>query len=174
MSRLKRVEPVPRGRLFRAYTRTAASPAGTWLSRNVVWKVDPFLLRLSGGRFGFGVGLPAAMLETKGARSGQPRTAGVLYFHDGDRVILVASKSGMPEHPAWFHNAVANPEVELNGIPFRAEVVDDERERERLWALADNAFPPFATYRERAAATGRTIPILRLVPRLDGLTSATI
>jgi hypothetical protein len=70
----------------------------------------------------------------------------------------------MPEHPAWFHNLVAHPDVMLGGQPFRAEVVEDERERERLWQLADGIFPAYASYRERAARAGRTIPIVQLVP----------
>ena len=65
-------------------------------------------------------------------------------------------------HPAWFHNLRANPAVRLGGEAFRAEVVADAAEGERLWALADRVSPPFADYRVRAAAAGRTIPIVRL------------
>jgi len=141
-------------------TRLAA-----WLSRRVVWKVDPHLMRLSGGRLGMGLIVPTALLETTGARSGRPRSNGVIYFNDGERVTIVASKLGAPEHPAWFFNARANPEVVLGGRPFRVEVVEDEAERARLWELADSVFPPYAIYRERASHVGRTIPILQLVPR---------
>ncbi len=108
--------------------------------------------------------IPTALLETRGARSGQTRRNGVIYFHDGERVTLIASKAGAPEHPSWFCNARANPEVRLNGRVFRAEAVEDEVERERLWELADRVFPPFSTYRESAARSGRTIPILQLIP----------
>jgi deazaflavin-dependent oxidoreductase (nitroreductase family) len=79
-------------------------------------------------------------------------------------VTIIASKLGLPEHPAWFHNIRANPEVKLGGLPFRAEVVDDAAARARLWQLADSIFPPYASYRERAEQTGRTIPIVQLVP----------
>ena len=58
-----------------------------------------------------------------------------------------------------------NPDVTFGGQPFRAEVIDDESERSRLWQLADSVFPPYATYREKTARAGRTIPILRLIPR---------
>lgn len=136
-----------------------------WLSKNVVWKFDPLVMRLTGGRFGLGLMLPTALLETRGARTGRVRRNGVLYFHDADRVILMASKLGLPEHPAWFHNARANPDVRLNGLPFRAQVVDHEDERERLWNLADRIFPPYPDYRARATKAGRTIPLLQLVPR---------
>ena len=120
------------------------------------------MLRLTRGRLGMGMMLPTALLETTGARTGAPRSNGVIYFHDGERPTIVASKLGMPEHPAWFHNLRANPDVVFGGEPFRAEVVTDEQERARLWALADNVFAPYATYRERAARSGRTIPIVQL------------
>jgi deazaflavin-dependent oxidoreductase (nitroreductase family) len=135
------------------------SSAAGWLSRRVVWKLDPFLLRATKGRFGFGLGLPTAMLETRGARTGETRRNGVVYFHDGERVTIIASKLGAPEHPSWFHNLRANPDVRLNGEPYRAEVVEGDA---RLWALADRVFPAFATYRERAGRTGRTIPVVQL------------
>ncbi len=160
------VDPrTPRGPLYRAYVRFLGTRLAAWLSVHIVWKVDPPLMRLSGGRLGMGLMLPTALLETTGARSGLPRRNGVIYFHDGERVTIVASKLGAPEHPAWFHNACANPDVVFGGQPFRAEVVEDEPSRTRIWALADSVFPPYAAYRERAARVGRTIPILQLVPR---------
>lgn len=160
------VDPrAPRGLLYRVYVRFLGTRLAAWLSRNVVWKLDPHLMRLTRGRLGMGLMLPTALLETSGARSGRPRCNGVIYFHDGERVTIIASKLGAPEHPAWFHNARANPDVLLGGRPFRAEVIDDEPSRTRLWELADSVFPPYAAYRERAARVGRTIPILQLVPR---------
>jgi deazaflavin-dependent oxidoreductase (nitroreductase family) len=155
----------PRGRLFTAYARIfGTTRPAMWVSRTVLWKVDPLLLRLTGGRVSLGPGMPTLLLETTGARSGQPRRHAVIYFHDGDDIVIVASKFGAPEHPAWFHNARANPDVQVNGSPFRAQVVEDRTELQRLWASADNVLPAYATYRERAARTGRTIPILRLSP----------
>lgn len=158
----------PRGALYRAWATLVASPVGLWLSRHIGWKVDPHLLRLTGGRIGTGLVIPTALLETRGARSGQTRQNGVIYFHDGERVTLIASKAGAPENPSWFYNARANPNVRLNGRPFRVEVIEDEGSRKRLWTLADRVFPPFATYRESAARSGRTIPILQLTPVADG------
>lgn len=139
-------------------------PAG-WFSRTVLWRIDPIVMRATRGRVRLGAGLPTALLETTGARSGQPRANAVIYFHDGDCAVIMASKLGMPEHPAWFHNVRAHPDVRLGGVPFRAEVVTDEGDRARLWAMADTVFPTYARYRERAARSGRTIPIVRLVPR---------
>jgi deazaflavin-dependent oxidoreductase (nitroreductase family) len=161
---LRHVDPrQPHGRLYRAWARFTGSPLGLWLSRTFGWKVDPVLLRLTRGRLGTALVIPTALLETRGARSGRVRRNGVIYFNDGEDVVVVASKAGAPEHPAWFHNARAHPEVRLNGRPFRAEVVEDEAAA-RLWGLADRVFPPFADYRESAGRCGRVIPILRLVP----------
>jgi deazaflavin-dependent oxidoreductase (nitroreductase family) len=145
--------------------RFLASRFANWLSRKVVWKLDPVVMRVTRGRVRVGVGLPAALLETRGARTGRLRRNGVIYFHDSQRVILIASKLGLPEHPSWFHNLRANPDVVLGGQAFRAEVVNDEAEQAQLWARADNVFPGYAAYRERAARTGRTIPIVQLLPR---------
>ena len=165
---LHHVDPLSgRGPLYRAAARLLGTRAAGWLSQHVIWKLDPHVLRLTRGRLGFGGFLPTALLETRGARSGQPRSNGVIYFHDGDRAVIVASKLGLPKHPAWFHNARANPDVRLGGQAFRAEVVTDEAERARLWELADRVFPTYATYRERAARTGREIPIVVLSPAGD-------
>src|SRR5687767_5288924 len=141
-----------RGVVYRAYARLVGTRAMGWVSRKVVWKLDPLLMRLTRGRFGMGLLLPTALLETRGARSGRPRRNAVIYFHDGERVTIVASKLGLPEHPAWFHNLRADSDVALGGQPFRAHVVDDQSERERLWQLADKVFPAYAAYRERAAS----------------------
>lgn len=136
-----------------------------WLSKTVVWRLDPVLLSLSGGRIGMGLLLPTALLETRGARTGRPRRNGVIYFHDGERVTIIASKLGLPHHPAWFHNLRVHPDVKLRGQPFHAEVIHLESERARLWQLADRVFPAYANYRERAARAGRAIPIVQLTPR---------
>jgi deazaflavin-dependent oxidoreductase (nitroreductase family) len=161
---VRHVDPrASHGAVYRAFVRFLGTRAAAWVSIHVVWKLDPYLLRLTRGRLGMGLMLPTALLETRGARTGKPRSNGVIYFHDGDRVTVIASKLGAPQHPSWFHNARANPEVVFGGEPYRAEVVTDETERERLWELADRVFPPYATYRERAAKAGRTIPILQLV-----------
>jgi deazaflavin-dependent oxidoreductase (nitroreductase family) len=162
---LPRVDPLAPRRLgYRAFVALSGTWLAMWLSPKLLWKVDPILLRLSRGRLGMGLMLPTALLETRGARTGRLRRNGVLYFNDGERVIVVASKLGLPEHPAWFHNLRANPDVRLNGLTMRAEVVEDEADRARLWELADRVFAPYATYRRRAARSGRTVPIVRLLP----------
>jgi deazaflavin-dependent oxidoreductase (nitroreductase family) len=169
-STLRYVDPhTPRGPIYSAYVRLASSRLATWLSKRViwsaiVWKIDPYLLRLTRGRLGTGLLLPTALLQTRGARTGLVRRNAVIYFHDGERVTIIASQAGRPDNPSWFYNARANPEVLLGGQPFRAEVIDDETSCVRLWELADRVFPAFAVYRDSATRAGRTIPILQLIP----------
>ncbi len=167
---LRYVDPLAsRGPFYRAYARLAGSRLAAWLARQavwsaVVWRLDPILLRLTRGRLGTGLVLPTALLQTRGARTGLVRRNAVIYFHDGERVIIVASHAGRTGNPAWFYNARANPGVLLGGKRFRAEVVDEEAARVRLWALADRVFPGFAAYRDSAARAGRSIPIVQLIP----------
>jgi deazaflavin-dependent oxidoreductase (nitroreductase family) len=168
---LRYVDPcAQRGPIYRAYVGLASSRFATWLSKKaiwsaVVWKIDPVLLRVTAGRLGTGLLLPTALLQTRGARTGLVRRNAVIYFHDGERVTIIASQAGRPGNPSWFYNARANPDVVLGGQPFRAEIVEDETSRARLWELADQVFPAFASYRESAARAGRTIPILQLMRR---------
>jgi deazaflavin-dependent oxidoreductase (nitroreductase family) len=160
---LRYVDPSRPPSLFgRAYAALANTRLGRFMSVHVVWKVDPYLMQLTRGHLGMGLVMPTALLETRGAKSGALRRNAVIYFHDGDRVTIVASKLGLPSHPAWFHNLRAHPDVTLGGIPMRAAVVGDEAERRRLWALADRVFAPYAAYRREAAKAGRTIPIVQL------------
>ncbi|MCW3034185.1 MAG: hypothetical protein JWM60_2530 [Solirubrobacterales bacterium] len=161
---LRRVDPYePRGRLYLAAARLSATRAGAWFSVKIAWKLDPWLLRITNGRLSTAGPLAAALLESRGARTGQPRRNATLYFHDGDRVTIVASKRGWATHPAWYYNLRKHPEVVYGGLPFRAEIVEDEAERERLWGLADRVFPPYADYRDQAERAGRVIPIFQLI-----------
>jgi deazaflavin-dependent oxidoreductase (nitroreductase family) len=161
---LRRVDPDRRrGLLYRAYAWLSASRPFAWVARRIGWKLDPVLLRLTGGRLGASLWLPSAVLETRGARTGAVRRNALIYFHDGDDVIIMAAHLGLPTHPSWFHNLMKTPEVTFGGEPFRASVVEDDVDR--LWASADRVFPPYARYRRQAAESGRTIPLVRLSPR---------
>lgn len=153
-----------RSRLYFAVARLSATRIGTWFSVNVAWKLDPHLLKLTNGRLSTAGPLAAALLESRGARTGQPRRNATLYFHDGDRVTIIASKRGWPRNPGWYYNLRRYPDIVFGGLPFRAEVVEDEAECRRLWALADRVFPQYADYREQAGKARRVIPIFQLIP----------
>jgi deazaflavin-dependent oxidoreductase (nitroreductase family) len=138
---------------------------GAWIATNISWKLDPYLLKLTNGRLSTAGPLAVALLESCGARTGKPRRNATLYFHDGDRVTIIASMRGLPKHPAWYYNLRAHPEIRYGGLPFRAELIEDKAERQRLWELADRVFPEYADYREQAGRAGRVIPIFQLAPR---------
>lgn len=170
-SKLRHVEPTkPPGAVGRAYSRLATTRGARFVSRHVNWKLDPFLLRVTGGRVASTLVFPTAVLETTGARTGATRRNAIIYFHDGpdghdgDRVTIVASNAGSAHHPSWYHNLRANPDVTFGGGPMRATVVTDPAERDRLWGLADQVFPAFADYRAEASAAGRQIPVIQLSP----------
>jgi deazaflavin-dependent oxidoreductase (nitroreductase family) len=163
---LPRVDPTAEPSAFkRAIVAASMTDAGTWYVRHVSPRVDPPLHRLSGGRLSSIMATPVAMLTARGARSGRPRTTPLLYFNDGDDVVLMASNYGSTRHPAWYHNVIANPEVTLSaggdGGRYRAREATGE-ERERLWRLAVRFARTYGRYEQRAGE--RRIPVLVLTP----------
>lgn len=166
MRKLRYVDPYKRrSRLYFVVARLSATKAGAWFSINIAWKLDPYLLKLTHGRLSTAGPLAVALLESRGARTGQPRRNATLYFHDGERVTIIASKRGWATNPAWYYNLCKHPEIVFGNLPFRAELVADEAERQRLWGLADRIFPEYVDYRQQAAEAGRVIPIFQLLPR---------
>ncbi len=162
---LRRVDPLARkNALQRQWERVARTGFGRWFGIHVASPADAALLRATGGRLRLVGHLPTAVLTTTGARSGQPREVPVLYFHDSDDVVVVASSFGRDRHPAWYHNLVAHPDCRLNEQPFTAEEVTDPDDYERLFGLAESVYGGYADYRARTDAIGRHIPVLRLRP----------
>lgn len=108
---------------------------------------------------------PMLLLDHVGARSGQRRTAPLVYVRDGDDVVIVASKGGYPKHPAWFHNLRANPDtiVQIGGErrAVHARVASAE-EHQRLWPKAVETYGGYADYQRR---TERQIPLVVLERR---------
>jgi deazaflavin-dependent oxidoreductase (nitroreductase family) len=105
------------------------------------------------------------LLSTRGRRSGELRTTPLIHRTDGERWVVVASKGGAPEHPAWFQNLQADPdatiEVKDEEIPVRASVAEGE-ERARLWSLMSEVWPAYDDYQ---AKTSRQIPVVVLSRR---------
>ena len=157
-----------RGVVYRTAVRFGRTPVGYRYGVKLAARVDPTLLRLSGGRMHLTLVLPTAHLTTVGAKSGEARTVAVLYFTDGDDAILIASSFGRERHPAWYHNLKANPEATLlragSGGRYQAAEVADPAEHDRLYGLAEQMYAGYADYKARTAAIGRHIPIMRLTP----------
>ena len=138
---------------------------GTWIAINVGQRIDPFLMRATRGRIRISFTAPTILLTHTGAKSGKRRTTPLLYFTEGDKVVLIASKGGAPQHPAWYHNVKAHPEVEVStdGRPERYIAREAEGdERARLWTLATRLYSGFEDYQARA--TNRRIPVIVLEP----------
>jgi deazaflavin-dependent oxidoreductase (nitroreductase family) len=102
------------------------------------------------------------LLTTNGRRSGEPRVSPLIYdLHRGDYVV-VASKGGAPEDPAWFKNIEADPEVEVQvlGDKFKARArVADPEERKTIWPKMAAEWPDYDNYQRK---TDREIPIVIL------------
>jgi deazaflavin-dependent oxidoreductase (nitroreductase family) len=121
-------------------------------------------LRAHGGTASVGpmAGRTLMILTTRGARTGEERTAVITYTRDGDRYVIAASKSGAPTNPAWFHNLRADPvvTVEAGGETFKARAtVTSGEERDRLWDRHATTWPEFREYPKK---TGRVIPMIVL------------
>jgi len=110
-------------------------------------------------------GSPMLILHTTGARSGREHMNPLVYQSDGDRLVVFASKGGAPNHPDWYHNLAANPDVTIEvgteTLAKRARIATGD-ERERLWTRQKQLMPGFADYQ---AKTARQIPVVILEPR---------
>ena len=151
----------------RALFAFAVSKPGTWYSSQVGARVDPWLLRATGGRVDHAFGqIPIVLLSVRGARSGVERTVPLLYFSEGDDVILIASSYGRAKFPAWYYNLRANPDVRLevkrHAALYHAREVEGE-ERDRLFERAKQVYPGYSEYERRTAGV-RRIPVMRLSP----------
>jgi deazaflavin-dependent oxidoreductase (nitroreductase family) len=107
-------------------------------------------------------GTQILLLTTTGRKSGEPRTTPLIHTVDGDRWIVIASKGGAPEHPAWFKNMETDPkasiQVEAEEIPVVMSTADGE-ERERLWSAMLEEWPAYDDYKRK---TDREIPVVVL------------
>jgi deazaflavin-dependent oxidoreductase (nitroreductase family) len=108
---------------------------------------------------------PTLLLEHVGAKSGTRRVSPLSYLEDGPNVVIVASKGGHPQHPAWFHNLRAHPDTTVQIGRERRAVrarVADPAERARLWPEVVAMYGGYDGYQAR---TAREIPLVILEPR---------
>jgi deazaflavin-dependent oxidoreductase (nitroreductase family) len=165
---IPRVEPQgSHSRLKRAVTAFALSKAGTWYSSQLGARIDPWLVRVTRGRMDSALGqIPIVVMTVRGARSGAERKVPLLYFSDGDDVVLIASSYGRAKFPAWYYNLKANPEVRLEAMGRSGSYVAHETEGEdhdRLFELAKRVYSGYSDYERRTAGI-RRIPVMRLSP----------
>ncbi|MGH9097362.1 MAG: nitroreductase family deazaflavin-dependent oxidoreductase [Acidimicrobiales bacterium] len=152
---------------------------GTFSTRFVgpYLKFHAYIYERSDGRIGkHSNRVPALLLTTTGRKSGQARTVGLTYCHDGDDVIVVASNGGSDHPPAWFLNLRAEPRVKVRlgrqVVGATARLATPE-ERARLWPLVNRTnrgmaplFHPGATgrYDVHQRHTSREIPVVIITP----------
>ncbi|MBS1870221.1 MAG: nitroreductase family deazaflavin-dependent oxidoreductase [Actinobacteria bacterium] len=168
--RVPPVDPLAPRRLRKALLEPfALTRAGRWWVINVAPRIDGTIGRASGGRLTSLPGIPMLLLTHTGAKSGRTYVTPLLYFTDGpdEDVVVIASNYGRARHPAWLANVRANPEVRLQargrGGRYRARVVADGPERDRLFGLAKQLTRAYADY-ERRTSDERTIAVVVCSP----------
>ncbi len=104
------------------------------------------------------------LLTTTGRRTGRPRTTPLMFHRHGDRIVVIASNIGAPEHPQWYRNLAADPRVTVevadDRYPALATVLQGE-ERRRVWADLAAAY---SLVTDHQAKTERVIPLVALTP----------
>jgi deazaflavin-dependent oxidoreductase (nitroreductase family) len=109
-------------------------------------------------------GVPTLLLTTTGRKTGARHTTPLIFGRDGDRYVVIASMGGMPMHPQWYRNLVADPaaHVQVRGEHRDVTAATAEGDqRARLWALMADQWPNYDVYQGR---TDRVIPVVILTP----------
>jgi deazaflavin-dependent oxidoreductase (nitroreductase family) len=147
----------------RVYTRLSTTSA--WALK-AAGRLNVPLYRASRGRlFGQIAGTPVLLLTTIGRRSGQARTAPIVYLADGDRLIVIGSNAGHKAAPAWSLNLAAHPDADVQVGSKRRKVrarIAEGEERAELWRKMNEQYSGFDDY---SARTTREIRLFVLEPR---------
>ncbi len=109
-------------------------------------------------------GLPVVILTSRGAKSGKLRKTPLMRVEHNGNYAVVASLGGAPQHPVWYYNLVAHPQVELQDGPVKQDMVAREvtgDEKAQWWDRAVAAFADYADYQRK---TQREIPVFVLEP----------
>jgi len=105
-------------------------------------------------------GLPVIIVTHRGRKTGAIRKIPLMKVVDGENYILVASMGGAPKHPGWYHNLKAQSHVEIRDkakvYKMQVREVMGSLEKQRLWAIAVAAYPPYQEYQDK---TDRNIPV---------------
>jgi deazaflavin-dependent oxidoreductase (nitroreductase family) len=109
--------------------------------------------------------LPVVIITHKGCKTDAIRKTPLMTIKDGPNYVLIASQGGAPKHPFWYHNFKANPNVKLQDgsilTNMKVEEIENPKERQRLWDLSVEAYPPFHDYQQN---TDRVIPVFLASP----------
>lgn len=138
-------------------TEEVADSPTAWVARHVRRYVET-----DGAKGHKWQGVDTLLLTTRGRRSGRLRRTALIYGRDGDRFLVVASNGGAGDHPFWYTNLVAHPEVELQvgAERFAAQArTAGAEEKPQLWQIMAAIWPPYNGYQRR---TKREIPVVIL------------
>jgi deazaflavin-dependent oxidoreductase (nitroreductase family) len=143
-----------------------------WLTKRIRWlpialvKLQRIVFDATGGRLMNTIeGSPICVVTMKGARSGRVYKWALMYVPYEDGVLLVASRGGADENPAWYFNLRANPDIEVHARGRRLNLVARQaspEEKARLWPLCVEAYPSYESYQ---SWTTRDIPVFICRPR---------
>ena len=140
-----------------------ATPRYIYNLFKIYWRIHLRLYLWSSGRIGNKVrGLPILILNTKGRKTGLPRTNALQHLPHGNDFVVIASNIGVNNNPAWWLNLKANPvtTIQVKGEHFTVRAREAEGdEREKLWNMMVEKSPHYETYRK---ATSRRIPVVIL------------
>lgn len=110
-------------------------------------------------------GLPVIIVTHRGNKTGSTRKTPLMRVKSEGSYVLVASQGGAPKNPVWVYNLRADSSVEIRDVgdvvKMRTREVTDDAERDKLWKLAVEAFPPYEEYKRR---TSRKIPLFIAEP----------
>jgi deazaflavin-dependent oxidoreductase (nitroreductase family) len=140
----------------RAMRNFAATKVGSAVFRPTAHHLDVVAAKLTGGRRTFAeivTGIPAVLLTTVGAKSGESRTVAVYGIPHPEGLAVIASNWGGTRHPAWYHNLKANPQatVSVGGETWHAVARPaTSGERDEIWAKGLELYPGWRKYEARA------------------------
>lgn len=137
-----------------APTEVHDSPTG-WVAQHIRQYVES-----NGSKGHRWHGVPTLLLTTRGRKSGKLRRTALIYGTDGDRYLVVASKGGSHQHPAWYLNLAANPDVyvQVGADRFAGSARDaTPEEKPALWKTMAGIWPDYDRYQAR---TDRVIPVV--------------
>jgi deazaflavin-dependent oxidoreductase (nitroreductase family) len=109
--------------------------------------------------------VPSLLLITKGRKTSEKHLFPLFYGKAGNSYYVVASKGGAPDHPGWYKNMLAHPEVEIQvgteHLKAKARTTSGA-ERQKLWDEAVKFWPPYVDYQKKVP--DREIPVVVLEP----------
>jgi deazaflavin-dependent oxidoreductase (nitroreductase family) len=130
-------------------------------------RLNVWVYKKTSGRLmrNFPGGYPICIVGMKGKKSGKRREIALIHLPWGDKKLLVASQGGMENHPLWYFNICANPQIDImvcgDTQSYLAELASPEQKRE-LWPHLLSLYPDFDSYQAR---TDRDIPVFICDPQ---------